>query len=266
MYQAEDGRITEANPAAGKIREEGMELEAILLTHAHLDHVGGLDPATPDAGNAGSGWALDTATGAFSGSGSGKAHAFAPVTVGASDVTGVDFGFNFDTVVNTNDRDQGSLRQFLLNANALAVTGLEQEGLTAGEEVTLEQRSMRRETKSFEEILEDVELARAQGLDQLLGAVEADELHLAGPARVLESPEHAEGGGLVGTEHAVDVREQGLDSSRQAEAYDVTDRLRFRQRKLLIGNRIPHTGYDMRLRIDDRAIPVKDYQIVSLVH
>ena len=43
------------------------------------------------------------------------------VTVDASggDVTDVDFGFNFDTVVNTNDEDQGSLRQFVLNSNLL---------------------------------------------------------------------------------------------------------------------------------------------------
>jgi parallel beta-helix repeat protein len=43
------------------------------------------------------------------------------VTVDASggNVSGVDFGFNFDTIVNTNDAEQGSLRQFLLNANLL---------------------------------------------------------------------------------------------------------------------------------------------------
>jgi hypothetical protein len=43
------------------------------------------------------------------------------VTVDASggDVSGIDFGFNFDTVVNTNDTGQGSLRQFILNSNLL---------------------------------------------------------------------------------------------------------------------------------------------------
>jgi hypothetical protein len=43
------------------------------------------------------------------------------VTVDASggDVTGVDFGFNFDVVVNTNDAGQGTLRQFILNSNLL---------------------------------------------------------------------------------------------------------------------------------------------------
>ncbi|HEX8426132.1 right-handed parallel beta-helix repeat-containing protein, partial [Hymenobacter sp.] len=34
-------------------------------------------------------------------------------------ITNVDFGFNFDVVVNTNNAGQGSLRQFVLNANAL---------------------------------------------------------------------------------------------------------------------------------------------------
>jgi len=44
----------------------------------------------------------------------------APVTVAANTTTaGVDFGFSFSTVVNANDTGQGSLRQFLTNANAL---------------------------------------------------------------------------------------------------------------------------------------------------
>jgi hypothetical protein len=43
------------------------------------------------------------------------------VSVDASSggVTGVDFGFNFDTIVNSNDAGQGSLRQFILNSNLL---------------------------------------------------------------------------------------------------------------------------------------------------
>jgi len=59
------------------------------------------------------------------------------VTVDASggDVSGVDFGFNFDTIVNTNDTGQGSLRQFILNANLLTDNAaLAQTGRTAGEE------------------------------------------------------------------------------------------------------------------------------------
>ncbi len=40
-------------------------------------------------------------------------------------------GFNFDTIVNTADSGQGSLRQFILNSNALSNTNLAQVGQTA---------------------------------------------------------------------------------------------------------------------------------------
>lgn len=41
------------------------------------------------------------------------------VDTSGGSVSGVDFGFNFDVVVNTNDGGQGSLRQFILNSNLL---------------------------------------------------------------------------------------------------------------------------------------------------
>ncbi len=47
-------------------------------------------------------------------------------TVVVGNASGVDFGFNFDTIVNTNDAGQGSLRQFILNSNALPNTNLDQ--------------------------------------------------------------------------------------------------------------------------------------------
>ncbi|QJX46608.1 T9SS type A sorting domain-containing protein [Hymenobacter taeanensis] len=40
---------------------------------------------------------------------------------------GADFGFNFDAVVNSNNSGQGSLRQFIVNSNALTNAGLDQE-------------------------------------------------------------------------------------------------------------------------------------------
>ncbi len=102
------------------------------------NHVGGHDPATADAGNAGAGWILNPATGVFSGSGAGKAHAFAPVTTSVPNVTGVDFGWNFDTVVNANSGGQGSLLQLLTNANTLgADASLTQSGRPAGIESAL---------------------------------------------------------------------------------------------------------------------------------
>ncbi|NPA91638.1 MAG: hypothetical protein GXO55_09360, partial [Chloroflexi bacterium] len=56
----------------------------------------------------------------------------AKVTVTDQDVTGLDFGFSFNVVTNTNDQDddpnndrtaQGSLRQFVQNANAIQTQG-----------------------------------------------------------------------------------------------------------------------------------------------
>jgi trimeric autotransporter adhesin len=47
----------------------------------------------------------------------------ADLSTGAN-VTGVDFGFNFDIVVNTNNAGQGSFRQFILNSNALGAESL----------------------------------------------------------------------------------------------------------------------------------------------
>ncbi len=41
------------------------------------------------------------------------------VDANSGDVSGVDFGFNFDVIVNTNDAGQGTLRQFILNSNLL---------------------------------------------------------------------------------------------------------------------------------------------------
>ncbi|HYN03575.1 MAG TPA: right-handed parallel beta-helix repeat-containing protein, partial [Vicinamibacteria bacterium] len=89
------------------------------------DHVGGEIPALVDAGDGATTLAaLTTAT--------TTAQSVAPVMLGATDVTGVDFGFSFNVVVNVNDTGQGSLRQFLTNANALANAGLAQAGRTAG--------------------------------------------------------------------------------------------------------------------------------------
>jgi uncharacterized repeat protein (TIGR01451 family) len=60
------------------------------------------------------------------------AQSITPIPLGQTSVSGIDFGFNFDTIVNTNDGGQGSLRQFILNSNALNNTGL-----TSGKEVSI---------------------------------------------------------------------------------------------------------------------------------
>ncbi len=93
------------------------------------DRVGGENPGGTDPGNVGIGGALPAGS---------QSLARVYVVNSATAVTGVDFGFNFDTIVNTNDAGQGSLRQFLTNANTLTNAGLDQDGPTpAGQEVSI---------------------------------------------------------------------------------------------------------------------------------
>lgn len=99
--------------------------------------VGGERPSVADAGNGAAGTTLNTTTGAFTAGITGQAQSIAPVTLNGGNLTGLDFGFNFDTVVNINDSGQGSLRQFIINSNTLTNGGLNQAGLTAGRETTL---------------------------------------------------------------------------------------------------------------------------------
>ncbi len=58
-------------------------------------------------------------------------------TMADAEVKNLDFGYNFDTIVNTNDAGQGSLRQFITNSNTLINGGLAQQGLTAGKETSI---------------------------------------------------------------------------------------------------------------------------------
>ncbi|MFL1896997.1 beta strand repeat-containing protein [Aquimarina sp. 2-A2] len=55
------------------------------------------------------------------------AQTIASITVADEGITDVDFGFNFNTIVNTNSAGQGSLEQFILNSNALDNAGLDIE-------------------------------------------------------------------------------------------------------------------------------------------
>ena len=96
------------------------------------NYVGGQNPAVADAPNGAVGAVMNTTTGVFTAGISGTAQSFSPITISTGDVSGVDFGLNFDTIVNTNDAGRGSLRQFITNANALGNGGLAQAGRTAG--------------------------------------------------------------------------------------------------------------------------------------
>ena len=89
-----------------------------------INEVGGANPSVEDYGSNSIATsinlsALTTTT--------TTAQSVTPVTVGGLDVLGVDFGFNFDVIVNTNDSGQGSFRQFIHNSNDLENTNLDQE-------------------------------------------------------------------------------------------------------------------------------------------
>lgn len=64
------------------------------------------------------------------------------VTINSEGVVGLDFGFNFNTIVNTNENGQGSLEQFIINSNNLGETGLDIEANAifdpaAGDDLTI---------------------------------------------------------------------------------------------------------------------------------
>ncbi|HMJ05953.1 MAG TPA: carboxypeptidase regulatory-like domain-containing protein, partial [Chthoniobacterales bacterium] len=107
-------------------RTDGSTGAAVAVT----DRVGGEIPALTDAGNGSTTLAaLTTAT--------TTPQSITAVTVGAASVPGLDFGFNFDTIVNTKDTGQGSFRQFIINANTLGNAGLAQAGQTTGKEASI---------------------------------------------------------------------------------------------------------------------------------
>ncbi|MGI4864756.1 MAG: hypothetical protein ACRYFZ_12605 [Janthinobacterium lividum] len=96
------------------------------------NRVGGEYPARADAGNG------STTLGALSLSTTSAPESIANVTLASfnssmnTPAVDVDFGYNFDTVVNTNSTGQGSLAQFITNANALDNSGLDQDPASTG--------------------------------------------------------------------------------------------------------------------------------------
>ena len=71
--------------------------------------VGGANPAGADPG-----------AGTLAG-----AQTIGAVTINNEGAAGLDFGFNFNTIVNTNVSGQGSLEQFIVNSNEIGETGLD---------------------------------------------------------------------------------------------------------------------------------------------
>jgi len=116
----------------GLLPVQTFRTDATTAVVAVTDRVGGESPRLADAPANTTGAPLASLT-----TPTAAAQSVSPVTLGTASVAGVDFGFNFDTIVNPNDAGQGSLRQFLLNANALGNSGLAQAGLPPGAETAI---------------------------------------------------------------------------------------------------------------------------------
>ncbi|MFZ1569076.1 MAG: SdrD B-like domain-containing protein [Thiolinea sp.] len=130
-------RVVNASVNSTRPGSDGNELGVQTFrsdgTSAVTNEVGGRKPALVDATANMTNQSINTST--FVLSGGGQAQSVQPVTIAAATISGADFGFNFSTVINTNDSGQGSLRQFITNANLLGGDStLAQNGRTAGKE------------------------------------------------------------------------------------------------------------------------------------
>ncbi len=123
---------TRPGSVAGLLPVQVFRTDATAGVVAVTDRVGGEVPSRSDAAAN-----LTSASFASLATPTTAAQSVSAVTLAAATASGVDFGFTFDTIVNANDTGQGSLRQFLLNSNALGNAGLAQAGLSAGVETSV---------------------------------------------------------------------------------------------------------------------------------
>lgn len=104
--------------AAGTVAViSGSSVKISGLVNPVTDRVGGENPALADAGPNLTNANLSTLI-----TGSTTAQSITRLSIGVNDVLQADFGYNFDTIVNTNPGGQGSLDQFIKNANGLTGT------------------------------------------------------------------------------------------------------------------------------------------------
>ncbi|MBC8083540.1 MAG: right-handed parallel beta-helix repeat-containing protein [Hymenobacter sp.] len=124
----------------GTVRSARPVLDATLTPLAvqtyqrgNIIRVGGTTPRLVDAGPGTFGITdFDNLT-----TGTTTAQSSINVNLGTANFLDTNFGFSFSVIVNVNDSGQGSLRQFLLNANALSKVGLQQAGLPANTETSI---------------------------------------------------------------------------------------------------------------------------------
>jgi SdrD B-like domain len=102
--------------------DAGIIVGASTTVTSLLDRVGGEKPSEVDpAANT----SLQTLTD-LSNLTNQEIQSLTSVKIATTDVGGIDFGYNFDTIVNISNDGQGSLAQFILNSNALPNSTLDQ--------------------------------------------------------------------------------------------------------------------------------------------
>ncbi len=100
---------------------------------AVTDRVGGETPTLVDAAANG-----DSATLASLTTASATPQSITTATTTTANISGLDVGYNYDTIVNTNGAaTQGTLGQFIVNVNALGNTSLAQTGQPAAQETSI---------------------------------------------------------------------------------------------------------------------------------
>ncbi|WP_010519449.1 Calx-beta domain-containing protein [Croceivirga radicis] len=119
-----DYYIKVVNPTVRSTRPNGINCTACYPVQTYrsfgdattnnevLDEIGGANPAAN----------TDSALGVFQDS-----QSLSAVSIASSGVANIDFGYNFNTIVNTNESGQGSLEQFIINSNTLGEAGLDIE-------------------------------------------------------------------------------------------------------------------------------------------
>ena len=119
-------RVVNSTVTSSRNSNNVAGLVPVQTYNGTTNRVGGENPALVDAPANTTGLPLSTLT-----LQTGATTAESLAAFNTSNNGGPDFGFNFDTVVNTNDAGQGSLRQFILNSNALGgEANLAQAGTT----------------------------------------------------------------------------------------------------------------------------------------
>ncbi|WP_022825022.1 beta strand repeat-containing protein [Hymenobacter norwichensis] len=130
-------RVVNASVMSNRPGSVAGLLPVQTFLNGNVNRVGGENPSQIDAAqNSGS----QTLTTVESQSGNTTVQTQTTVTTpGSGPLVGVDFGFNFDTVVNANGSGQGSLSQFITNSNNLTNGNLNQAytGAIAGQEAAI---------------------------------------------------------------------------------------------------------------------------------